>query len=58
MNKRLVGGEVLYTDSTHLKANANKQRLVRQEVTQSTLLYLEALDAAVEEDRQQHGKKP
>lgn len=58
MNKRLVGGEVLYTDSTHFKANANKQRLVRQEVTQSTLSYLEALDAAVEEDRQQHGKKP
>lgn len=58
MKKRLVGGEVLYTDSTHLKANANKQRLVRQEATQSTLSYLDALDAAVEEDRQQHGKKP
>lgn len=58
MKKRLVGGEVLYTDSTHLKANANKQRLVRQEVTQSTQSYLAALDAAVEEDRQQQGKKP
>ena len=54
----LVGGEVLYTDSTHLKANANKHRLERREVETSTQDYWEALDVAVEEDRAQQGKKP
>jgi transposase len=54
----LVGGEVLYTDSTHLKANANKHRFERQEVETTARDYLDALDVAVEEDRAQHGKKP
>ncbi|WP_411431756.1 IS1182 family transposase [Halotalea alkalilenta] len=53
----LVGGEVLYTDSTHLKANANKTRFVREQVQRSTAGYLDALDDAVEEDRAKHGKK-
>ena len=54
----LVGGDVLYTDSTHLKANANKHRHERQEVEATARDYLDALDVAVEEDRAQHGKKP
>ena len=58
MGYDLVGGEVLYTDSTHLKANANKHRFERQEVETTARDYLDALDVAVEEDRAQHGKKP
>ncbi|MHB8925493.1 MAG: IS1182 family transposase [Coriobacteriia bacterium] len=54
----LVSGEVLYSDSTHLKANANKRRFTEVEVAQSTAEYLADLDADVDEDREGHGKKP
>lgn len=54
----LVEGAVLYTDSTHLKANANKGRYDERVVAKSRSDYWEALDAAVEDDRAAHGKKP
>lgn len=54
----LVDGTVLYTDSTHLKANANKNRYDKAVVAKSRVDYWEALDRAVEEDRAAHGKKP
>lgn len=54
----LVDGTVLYTDSTHLKANANKNRFDKQVVAKSRSDYWAALDRAVEEDRAAHGKKP
>lgn len=54
----LVTGRVLYTDSTHLKASANKNRFDVKEVEVAPKAYLEALDAAVDEDRESHGKKP
>ena len=58
IKKQLVSGRVIYTDSTHLKANANKGKWVKQEVEVSRKEYLEALDKAVEQDRLAHGKKP
>lgn len=58
IRKKLVSGDVLYTDSTHLKANANKNRWQKVQVTQERQAYMESLDAAVEEDRIRHGKKP
>lgn len=58
MKKRLVSGRVLYTDSTHLKANANKNKHIKVEAQESSKSYLAELDAAVEEDRIKHGKKP
>jgi hypothetical protein len=58
MGCRMVGGRVLYTDSTHLKANANKKKLTEVEVTITLKAYLDALDHAIDEDREQHGKKP
>lgn len=54
----LVDGTVLYTDSTHLKANANKNRFEKQIVEKSRSDYWDALDEAVREDRAVHGKKP
>jgi transposase len=54
----LVGGAVLYTDSTHLKANANKARFDKAVVAKSRADYWEALDGAVEAERAQHGQKP
>ena len=58
MRKRLVSGRVLYTDSTHLKANANKNKHIKVEAEQSSKAYLAELEKAVEEDRLAHGKKP
>ncbi len=56
--KGLVGGEVLYTDSTHLKANANKGKFDKEMVAKSRAAYWDDLDAAVTADRAAHGKKP
>lgn len=55
---RMVDGKVLYTDSTHLKANANKNKFLEKQVPASTRDYLAQLDRDIEEDRRQHGKKP
>lgn len=54
----LIGGRVLFTDSTHLKANANKHRHQVHEVEQTPMDYLDELNEAVEADRQAHGKAP
>jgi transposase len=58
VKKGLASGTVLYTDSTHLKANANKNKFDLAEVAVKPQEYLEALDAAIDEDRAAHGKKP
>lgn len=58
MRKGLVSGECLYTDSTHLKANANKNKFLRKQVEQNTRSYLSELDQAIQSDRVAHGKKP
>lgn len=54
----LVDGTVLYSDSTHLKANANKNKFDVAAVAKSRADYLDALDAAIDADRMAHGKKP
>jgi transposase len=56
--KGLVDGTVLYTDSTHLKANANKNRYDLAVIAKSRADYWDALDRAIEEDRAEHGMKP
>ncbi|MGE0621742.1 MAG: IS1182 family transposase [Pseudomonadales bacterium] len=58
MAKGLVAGDALYTDSTHLKANANKRRHTVVEVAVAPMDYLNELEAAVDADRAEHGKKP
>lgn len=54
----LIGGKVLFTDSTHLKANANKRRHHVHEVEQTPMAYLDELNQAIDADRQAHGKAP
>jgi len=54
----LVDGTVLYTDSTHLKANANKNKFDKAIIAKSRSDYWDDLDAAIEEDREAHGKSP
>lgn len=57
VKKGLIKGEVLFTDSTHIKANANKRKFRVEHVPESTRAYLAELDKAVAEDRVKHGKK-
>jgi transposase len=55
--KGLVTGKVLYTDSTHLKANANKNKFDVARVEVKPVEYLAQLEAAIDEDRAEHGKR-
>lgn len=56
--KKLVDGKTLYTDSTHLKANANKGKHENALVNSSIRSYAEELDADVVAEREAHSKKP
>lgn len=53
-----VNGRVLLSDSTHVKANANKNKFLRRAKTEKAVHYLAELEQAVEADREAHGKKP
>jgi transposase len=53
-----IGGQRLFTDSTHLKASANRNRKEAVEVTETPREYLEELERAVNEDREKHSRKP
>ncbi|NDG54230.1 MAG: IS1182 family transposase, partial [Flavobacteriia bacterium] len=55
---KLVSGKVLYTDSTHLKANANKHKYEVHNLPVTPLSYIEELNEAIDEDRKAHHKKP
>lgn len=57
MQRKLVGGHTLYTDSTHLKANANKNKHLKVKARAERQAYMDELDKAIEEDRLAHGKK-
>jgi transposase len=54
----LVKGNTLYTDSTHLKANANINKFEPKEATRLVKDYIDDLDEAINEDRENHDKKP
>ena len=58
IQQHLIGGYTLYTDSTHLKASANKRKAINQSVGASTSAYIAELDKAIEQDRIAHDKKP
>ena len=58
IDKNLVGGNILYTDSTHIKAKANKHRRILVTVEETPKEYMEELDAQIDLDRKILGKKP
>jgi len=58
VNRKMVDGSVLYSDSTHLKANANKHKFEVREVQKSTREYMNRLEEDITKDREAHGKKP
>ena len=55
---KLVEGKVLYSDSTHLKANANKHKFSIEQVKVEPKDYIRDLEAAVSAERLANGKKP
>lgn len=58
ISHKMVSGKVLYTDSTHLKANANKNKFTKEDVTKSVKEYIEELNNDIANDRIEHGKQP
>ena len=58
LRKKWINGRVLYTDSTHLKASANKHKFKKEQVAASTRSYLKELEEAISADRKDHGKAP
>ncbi len=53
---KLADGKHLYSDSTHLKANANKKKFQLKDVEKSTRAYLDDLESDINKDRLEHGK--
>jgi len=58
INRKMVDGSVLYSDSTHLKANANKNKFEVRDVRKSTRDYMDRLEEDIATDREAHCKKP
>lgn len=58
MNKGFVDASVVFIDSTHVKANANKKKFIKEVVQVETKSYQAQLDKEINEDRVAHGKKP
>lgn len=58
IEKGLVGGKILYTDSTHIKAKANKHRKTFVTVEETPKEYMEELNEQIDLDRKVLGKKP
>lgn len=54
MNEGFVDPDVMFIDGTHVKANANKNKYVKQTVRS----YQDKLDLEINEERINHGKKP
>lgn len=53
----LVDGRILLTDSTHVKANANKNKFLRKAKSPKVPAYLNELEADVQAHREAEGKK-
>ena len=57
IDKGLVDGSILYTDSTHLKANANKNKFTNVTISMTPKDYVRTLDNAIAKDRIAHKKR-
>ena len=54
----MIRSEVIFMDSTHLKASANRNKKAKVEVEREAAAYLEELRQEVNQDRINHGKAP
>ena len=53
-----IGGKILSSDSTHSKANANKNKFTEKRAKVEAKKYIDDLNRAINEERALHGKKP
>ena len=58
LKHRFVNSSVMFIDSTHVKANANKKKYRKTIVEQEPKKYLSYLEEELNQDRNDHGKKP
>jgi Transposase and inactivated derivatives len=58
ISHRMVAGRVLFTDATHIRADANNNKYDMQVVPETPRAYLKELEEAVQQDRVLNGKQP
>lgn len=57
-NAGYLAPEAVFVDGTHIKANANIKKAVKRAVPQAAKIYSEQLMEEINQDREDHGKKP
>ncbi|MDR4215736.1 transposase, partial [Bacillus paralicheniformis] len=57
-DRKLISAEHVFVDSTHVKANANKRKCEKKIVRKETRAYQGRLQDEINQDRENHGKKP
>jgi transposase len=57
-DKKLISSEHVFIDSTHVKASANKHKFEKKIVRKETKAYEARLREEINNDREEHGKKP
>ena len=57
-NAGYLSPEAVFVDGTHIKANANIKKVVKKAVPQAAKVYEKQLMEEINEDREEHGKKP
>ncbi len=55
---KLVDPTEVFVDATHVKARANNKKMQKRIAQQETLFYEEMLRKEIQQDRENHGKKP
>ena len=58
VSRGLVDAKTVFTDSTHVKASANKKKNIKLQVEEVARSYDEKLREEINRDRVAHGKKP
>lgn len=57
MNCGFVDMSTVFIDSTHIKAAANNKKFIKAEAEKTARFYETALQAEIDKDREEHGKK-
>lgn len=53
-----IDASAIFIDGTHIRANANKKKQVKELVAAEARRYQKELDEEIDRDREEHGKKP
>ncbi|QOS98170.1 IS1182 family transposase [Brevibacterium sp. JNUCC-42] len=58
LKRKFVNPSVMFIDSTHVKANANKKKFIKTLLKQEPKKYQNQLEEELNQDRAEHGKRP